>query len=53
MGKTGKKILNDALKFWEFDYEEKKSETSDESIIVKIFNLKKKKFKKNIYRSSC
>ena len=53
MGKTGKKILNDALKFWEFEYEEKKSETSDESIIVKIFNLKKKKFKKNIYRSSC
>ena len=27
---------------WEFDYEKKKSLTNDESIIVKIYNLKKK-----------
>ena len=42
LGKSGKKILNDALKFWKFDYEEKKSLTNTESIIVKISNLKKK-----------
>ena len=43
LGKSGKKILNDALKFWKFDYEEKKSLTNTESMIVKISNLKKKK----------
>ena len=42
LGKSGKKILNDALKFWKFDYEEKKSITNTESMIVKISNLKKK-----------
>ncbi len=42
LGKSGKKILEDALKSWEFDYEEKKSKTSEESTIVKISNLKKK-----------
>ena len=42
LGKSGKKILNDALKFWTFDYEEKKSLTNAESMIVKISNLKKK-----------
>ena len=36
LGKTGKKILDDALKSWTFDYEEKKSLTSKESLIVKI-----------------
>ena len=42
LGKSGRKILNNALKFWRFDYEEKKSLTSNESIIVKISNLEKK-----------
>ena len=42
LGKSGKKILNEALKSWKFDYEEKKSLTSEESIIVKISNLRKK-----------
>ena len=42
LGKSGKTILNDALKFWKFDYEEKKSITNTESMIVKISNLKKK-----------
>ena len=42
LGKSGKKILDDALKFWKFDYEEKKSLTNTESMIVKISNLKKK-----------
>ena len=43
LGRTGKKILDDSLKIWEFDYEEKKSLTSNESMIVKISNLRKKK----------
>ncbi len=42
LGKSGKQMLKDALKFWKFDYEERKSLTNDESIIVKISNLKKK-----------
>ena len=42
LGKSGKKILTDAHKSWKFDYEEKKSLTSQESIIVKISNLRKK-----------
>ena len=42
LGKSGKKILDDAHKSWTFDYEEKKSSTNQESIIVKISNLRKK-----------
>ena len=42
LGKSGKKILNNARKFWKFDCEEKKSSTNDDSLIVKISNLKKK-----------
>ena len=42
LGKSGKKIIGEALKIWKFDYEEKKSLTNDESIIVKISNLRKK-----------
>ena len=42
LGKSGKKILKDSSINWKFDYEQKKSLTSDESSIVKIFNLKKK-----------
>ena len=41
LGKSGKRILKDAMKNWKFDYEERKSLTNDESIIVKISNLKK------------
>tara|TARA_B100000401_G_C52515360_1_gene581658 strand:- start:59 stop:700 length:642 start_codon:yes stop_codon:yes gene_type:complete len=40
LGKSGKKILKDALKKWKFDYEEKESLTNEESLIVKISNLK-------------
>jgi len=36
LGKSGKKILNEALKIWKFDYEEKKSLTSSDSMILKI-----------------
>ena len=42
LGKSGKEILKDASKRWKFDYEEKKSLTNDESLIVKISNLQKK-----------
>ena len=42
LGKSGKEILKDASKKWKFDCEEKKSLTSDESLIVKISNLQKK-----------
>ena len=41
LGKSGKKILKDAMKNWKFDYEERKSLTNEESIIVKISNLNK------------
>ena len=42
LGKSGRKVLKDSLKFWKFDYEEKKSLTNRESCIVKISNLRKK-----------
>ena len=42
LGKSGKKILKDALKNWKFDYEEKESLTNKESLIVKISNLQNK-----------
>ena len=42
LGKNGKKILEETSKKWKFDYEEKKSLTSDESLVVKISNLQKK-----------
>ena len=41
LGKSGKKVLNDALKSWRFDYVVKKSLTNEESIVIKIYNLKK------------
>jgi len=48
LGKSGKKILNDALKYWKFDYEEKKSLTNQESMVIKISNLRKKMDRKII-----
>ncbi len=42
LGKSGKKILYEALNTWKFDYEEKKSLTNNDSMIVKIYNLEKK-----------
>jgi len=43
MGSNGKKILNETLKIWDLDYEEKKSLTNDDSFILNIKNIKKKK----------
>ena len=34
--------MDNAHKFWKFEYEEKKSLTNPESKIIKIYNLKKK-----------
>ena len=42
LGKSGKEILKEASKKWKFDCEKKKSLTNDESLVVKISNLKKK-----------
>ena len=43
LGKSGKELLEQALTKWEFDYKERNSLTSSDSIILKIENLKKKK----------
>ena len=42
LGKSGKKILKDASTEWEFDMEKMKSQTSEESLVIKISNLNKK-----------
>ena len=42
MGKNGEKILEDTLKNWDFDYEKKKSITSEDSFLLNIKNIKKK-----------
>ena len=42
MGSTGRKILNDTLKKWNLDYEEKKSLTSQDSFILNIKKIEKK-----------
>ena len=42
MGKSGRKILNDTLKIWNLDYEEKKSLTSEDSFLLNIKNMEKK-----------
>ena len=42
MGKNGEKVLEDTLKNWEFDFEKKKSITSEDSFLLNIKNIKKK-----------
>ncbi len=42
MGNSGRKILNDTLREWDLDYEEKKSLTNDDSFILNIKKIKKK-----------
>ena len=41
LGKNGKESLKESLKNWKFEYEEKRSITSEESFLIKITNLKK------------
>ena len=42
MGSSGRKTLNDSLKVWDMDYEEKKSLTNNDSFILNIKKIKKK-----------
>jgi len=42
MGKNGEKILEESLKDWDFDFEKKKSITSEDSFLLNIKNIKKK-----------
>ena len=42
MGKNGEKILKETLKYWDFEYEKKKSITSEDSFLLNIKNIKKR-----------
>ena len=42
MGNSGRKILNETLKEWDLDYEEKKSLTNNNSFILNIKKFKNK-----------
>ncbi|MDA8918219.1 class I SAM-dependent methyltransferase [Candidatus Pelagibacter sp.] len=42
MGKNGKKVLEEALVNWDFDFEKKKSITSEDSFLLNIKDIKKK-----------
>ena len=42
MGSSGRKILNETLKKWDLDYEERKSLTNKDSFILNIKRIKKK-----------
>jgi len=42
MGKNGEKVLEETLINWDFDYEKKKSITSEDSFLLNIKNIKKK-----------
>ena len=42
MGKNGEEILKETLKVWDFDFEKKKSITSENSFLLNIKNIKKK-----------
>ena len=41
LGKNGKSSIKECQKKWKFDYVEKKSLTNEESLVIKISNLKK------------
>ena len=41
LGRNGKNLLKQSMKKWEFEHIEKKSLTSEDSFLVKIYNLKK------------
>ena len=42
MGKSGRKILNETLKIWDLEYEEKKSLTNKDSFLLNIKKIEKK-----------
>ena len=45
MGKNGKKIFENSKKDWVLDYTEKKSLTNDDSFLINIKKIKKKKLR--------
>ena len=45
MGKNGEKVLEETLTNWDFNFEKKKSITSEDSFLLNIKNIKKKKLK--------
>ena len=47
MGKNGEKVLEETLINWDFDFEKKKSITSEDSFLLNIKNIKKKHKKLN------
>ena len=42
MGKNGQKILEETLRNWDFEFEKKKSITSEDSFLLNIKNIKRK-----------
>ena len=52
MGSSGRKVLNETLKEWDLDYDEKKSLTNNESFILNIKKIKKKFHENNFYNQS-
>ena len=42
LGKNGRRVVKETLNVWQFEYEEKKSITSEDSFIINIKSLKKK-----------
>tara|TARA_B100001093_G_C26439096_1_gene847300 strand:- start:74 stop:631 length:558 start_codon:yes stop_codon:yes gene_type:complete len=42
MGASGKQVLNDTLKEWDLEFEEKKSLTNEDSFLLNIKRIKKK-----------
>ncbi len=42
MGRNGEKVLEETLKNWDFDFEKKKSITSEDSFLLNIKNIKKR-----------
>jgi 16S rRNA (guanine527-N7)-methyltransferase len=42
LGKNGKQTLLDASKVWDFEYKERKSVTSADSLIINIIKIRKK-----------
>ena len=42
MGKTGKQLVEDSIKKWDFEYKKKESLTNKDSFLINIKNVKKK-----------
>ena len=53
MGRNGKKVFENSKKNWELDYIEKKSLTSEDSFLINIKQIKKKKLKILLKKIKC